>query len=200
MVPRPVSPPHVFPSSIQGFLRTLIQTNPALGHAVLSALTISGSPHYLSNNETLQLLYIECIDISLGKIEGIIDEEADPSVDKEVNCICDYLSLLDPTPEMTKVVKNVDRIFLKLMELKRPFNNVGLDHPFKPKLIYSCLVGRSSPLLVQRFQDIEEFLRVSQESDEVDVMESLESGKYWKSKFYRATKQKQHFLETALVS
>lgn len=177
-------------------------TNPALGHAIFNALTITDSPtHYLPNNEALQLLYIECIDISLGKIEGLVDEGAESvSIDEEVNHICNFLSLLDPTPEMTKVVKSVDRILLKFVELKQPLDDVGMVCLFKPELIYSCLIGRSSPLLVQRFQDIEEFLRINQEKDGGDEMEVLESGEYWKDKFYLALKQKHHFLETVMVS
>ncbi len=200
---RPASPPHLIPSSIQGFLRTLLQLNPCLGHALLQSLTITDSPNYIQNNETLQLLYIECIDISLGKIDGRIHDDTVQSdkgvaTNNEVECICNWLSLIDPTPEMTRVVKSIDRIFSKLMQLKScDDDSVNL---FNSELIYSCIIGRSSFLLVQRFQDIEQFLRSNQNNEGVELNVIEDSDEYWKKEFYLSLKQKQHFLERVMVS
>ena len=203
MTPRPSSPPHLLPSSIQGFLRTLLQLNPCLGHALLQSLTVLDNPNYMSNNETIQLLYIECIDISLGKIDGRIHDDTIQSTEgvstkNEVECICNWLSLIDPTPEMTRVVKSIDKIFSKLMQLKSCDDDTV--NIFNSELIYSCIIGRSSLLLVQRFQDIEQFLQsnLNNEGAELDVIKN--SDKYWKNEFYLSLKQKQHFLERVMVS
>ena len=160
---------------------------------------MDNDPIYLQNNETLQLLYIECIDISLTRIERCSNERSGVgvSVDKEIECVCTSLSLIDPAPEMTRVVKNVDRVLSKLLQFRNPLASGGVVS-FSPETIYSCIIGRSSPLLVQRFQDIEEFYQASQnEGVELSVMEASED--YWKNEFYQSMKHKQHFLERVMV-
>ena len=157
-------------------------------------------------------MYIDCIDTSLSKIEtegeeveshvGVVEDLND-----KVEHIYNMLSLMDPWPEMTRMIKNVDRVLLKLLQsgLSRGGENEVAGVVFKPEIIYSCLIGRSSPILIQRYQDIEEFLGVDlvQDTSVYQEVESerhvLNSNDYWKTEFYRALKEKQHFLERIIV-
>lgn len=204
MATRPASPPHSFPSSIQAFLRNLLQDDSCLGHTLLQFLMVSEDPNYLHNNETLQMIYIECIDISLGKLEGRVSSnirlsEGDHSIDKHVEQICNFLSLIDPAPDMTRVIKGVDRVLLKLIQFKHPAGEGGVAL-FTAEMIYSCIIGRGSPILIRRFQDIEEFHRSSDNNNEgAEPMTSENSKKYWKNEFYLSMKEKQHFLERTMV-
>lgn len=197
------TPLHSMPNSVLGFLKTVLHSDPCLGHTLFQSLTIRDNPNYLHNNETVQLLYAECIDASLGRIEGCgsdtsLQSKGGVSIEKEVEYICTCLSLIDPAPEMTKVVKSVDRILLKLVRMKDPTNSEGGERMFPSEVIYGCIIGRGSSLLVQRFQDIEEFLWVNK--GEGKPPSSDECGyQYWKNEFYLSVNQKQHFLERVVV-
>lgn len=199
MATRPSSPPHSFPSSIQAFLRTLLQEDSCLGHTILQFLTVTEDPNYLHNNETLQMLYIECIDISLNRIEVSVSSASRDAIDQHVEQVRGFLSLIDPIPDMTRVIKAIDRVFLKLIQFKHPSVEGGWEL-FTPETIYSCIIGRSSPILVRRLQDIEEFRRSSDDNEGVESTVSYnDSNQYWKKEFYLSMKEKQHFLERTMV-
>lgn len=218
------TPTHTFPSTVQAFIRSLVFASPPLGHALIISLTIRDNPTYLVNNETIQLIYIDCIDIHLKKILDSIETttettptttETTPSTggetvvsekDAKIHDVLEVLSLVDPSPEMSRIMKQLDKIFVVMLQIM-----AGGKYLFSVESIYGVLIGRESQILVKRFQDVEEYLRKSVTT--VSQLSPSEGGRgqdgrgqevdhqqVWRERFYVSLREKQHFLERSLVS
>ena len=231
-IPEPVSP---FQSAVLSFLREVLILKPATGHALISSLTVPDNSTYLINNESLQLLYVEAINETLEAIlqlklpEGMETDsdsqyESDhtlttmnrgrQSVTKEchrlTNLVYDLLSLMNPKPNMSRV--SVDKLFVYLLELR---HELGPEKPiqFHPSKIYSCLLGRSSPYLLKRLHDVEEYVRrketngangadekhAGSSSWSLRLLKKTSTTQDWRGLFYHTHHDHKHFLECVLV-
>lgn len=225
---------HLQPLILQ-FLHDVITTlNPALGHSLINSLMVpDGGSSYLPNNEALQMIYIDCINetldwLSQAKCAETMENdsydsqyESDHSSsktkdslfkesEKKVSFVYTILSLVDPANEMSRVTNRLDRIFHTL--LKTTFK-VGADLSvrFDSGRVYACLLGRSSPLLINRFHDVEEYLRMNRrlehDQDSNTALEDtpLHKGRTpysleieWKERFYQALYDHKHLLENII--
>lgn len=224
-----------FPSTILSFLHDVLISKPATGHALIRSLTVPDSPTHLVNNEALQLLYVEAINESLEAILQLkLPEAAETDSDSQyesdhtwttasqgrqnvtkecrrlTNLVYDLLSLMDPQPDMSRV--SVDKLFVFLLELCHQLGPERLIR-FDSSKIHSCLLGRSSPYLLKRLHDAEEYIRNKQAngSSPTNKKNSVSSARSlqllrqtgttgdWRGVFYHAHHDHKHFLECVLV-
>lgn len=228
-VPETVSP---FPSTILSFLHDVLVSKPATGHALICSLTVPDSPTHHVNNEALQLLYVEAINESLEailqlKLPEAAETDSDSqyesdhmwttasqgrqSVTKEcrrlTNLVYDLLSFMDPQPDMSRV--SVDKLFVFLLEL---CHQLGPERPirFDSSQIHSCLLGRSSPYLLKRLHEAEEYIRNKQANgssptnkkssvNSLQLLRQTGTTGDWRGVFYHAYHDRKHFLECVLV-
>lgn len=221
-----VRPHHSFPSSVVSFLREVLSSNPSLAHAILSAIQCPSNHQLIStNNETVQLLYVECIEDSIKQLHTMLgkgDEHSDSQYESDVapqggtprvgdfeerrqelvESIYSMLSLLDPTPNMSQVMRRLQEILGHLLKFD------GKDSTkdrlcFTREEIYSCFVGRKSSLLIRRLQELEDFQRTlggASGSDDGRRKEEQDEAQKWSSVFYSAIQDRKHFLESVMVS
>ena len=219
-----------FQSAVLSFLHNVLVSKPATGHALIQSLTAPDRHTNLVNNEALQLLYVEAIYESLEailqlKLPEAIETDSDSqyesdhtwtttnqgqqNVTKEcqrlTNLVYDLLSLMDPKPDMTRVA--VDKLFVYLLELDHtlvPDRSIR----FEPSKIYACLLGRSSPYLLKRLQEVEEYVRtggINRSADEktsgwsLKLLREMSTSLDWRGLFYHAYHDRKHFLECVLV-
>ena len=195
------------------FLRNCLYINPTLGHAIINKLTCKASNELLANNQALQGLFLKCIEGSLNSTvpsseeiqPDFFESENQAKVQQCQDLVYDLLSLMDPTPEMTEL--ELDRVFLRLLELTI---DTGLNQPialFDSRKIYSCLLGRKTNYLIMQFQRVEEFVRknhsqlkqLSNEEDHSGVKRVADKEK-WRFLFFETLYGNQHMLEHVLVS
>ena len=201
---------------------------PILVHTIIRNLTVNGNSNYLNNNETLQSIYIDCLTGSLESLshlkapESLETDSSDSQYESDhsssvqsiysecqrlVTLVYDILSLMDPLAEMVKLTKRVDQLFLLLLEAKY---NVSSEYTvtFDSGRIYSCLLGRSAPVLINRFHEVEEYLRMTRAAESGGALAShLRQGtvagdplEEWRDLFYEALYDHRHLLESVLVS
>ena len=177
-----------------------------MAHVLISYLTVANRPHYLTNNELLQLLYIDCIDVYFGRLEKLCRRASsteDPNLHKEISelssKIHSILSLVDPLPDMTRFFKRLDSTLVKLIQLD--FKNPAKEGLFTFSSVYSCFLGRSSPMLIQRLQDIEEFLKGHSggQAEEEVAKEYSSNEERWEAELYKTLRSNHHFLERIMV-
>ena len=201
------------------FLRNCLYDNPELGHAIINRLMCDRSKENLANNQELQGLFLKCIDGSLNSLlapnDGSQYEQSESEGHSEfqhqyISLTYSLLSLMDPSADMTEL--ELDRVFLRILELT---GDMELKLPgifFDSKKIYSCLLGRKTNFLISRFQVVEEFKRknqqrqqlqqlVNDEEDENAVIHrrAMEREK-WRMLFFETLHSHQHMLEHVLVS
>jgi len=202
------------------FLRNCLYGNPNLGHAIINKLMCDESKENVANNQELQGLFLKCIDGSLSSLlepnEGSHYEQLESEGHAElqqgyIKLTYSLLSLMDPSADMTDL--ELDRVFLRILELS---GDVELNQPgifFDSKKIYSCLLGRKTNFLISRFQIVEEFKRKNQQrqqlqhpmiTDEEDEnivvhLKVIEKEK-WRILFFETLHNNQHMLEHVLVS
>lgn len=206
--------------------------DPALGHALITSLTVRGRLAYLAINEALQMIYLDIINETLESLaqarvaetsghdssydsqyesdhpssktrEGLVKD-----CEKKVSFVYTLLSLIDPSNEMGRITNRLDRIFHTL--LKSSFKIGGCAAlKFDSGRIYACLLGRSSPFLINRLHGVEEYLRMNQGSDynEAAVGDSKSrDGEIpprsihheWNERFYQALYDHKHLLESVI--
>ena len=196
------------------FLRNCLYENPTLAHAVIYKLTCKTDNDLLANNQALQGLFLKCVEGSLNSLvpssEGMqsdfFESENEAKYQQCQELIYNLLSLMDPTPEMTEL--ELDRVFLRLLELTV---DVGLSQPitlFDSKKIYSCLLGRKTNYLIMQFQRVEEFVRKKQSQFKLLSNEEEHSGvtvrrvgdkEKWRFLFFETLYNNRHMLEHVLV-
>ena len=129
---------------------------------------------------------------------------------KKVAFVYTLLSLIDPTNEMSRTTNKLDRIFHTL--LRSSFKvGPGLTVRFETGRIYACLLGRSSPLLINRLHEIEEYLRMNRGFDHEEDSAVISEGTphhrekdassvhlEWKERFYQALLDHKHLLEKVI--
>jgi len=201
---------------------------PAFGHTLINSMTVEDGPDYIANNEALQSVYIDCITGYLEKLSQLKAPESletDSSYDSQyesdhatggmqntykqcekiVATIYDLLSLVDPSPKMLKLAKKIDKLFLLLLQSKYP---IGPECTivFESGRIYSCLLGRSTPFLINRLHEVEEYLRTNWATEEGVASMGLETrgsersdSEEWRGLFYEALYNKRHPLERIMV-
>ena len=193
--------------------------NPTLGHAIINKLTCNNSNEFLANNQTLQGLFLKCIERSLNSLvassDGVqadfFESEDQAKFQQNQDLIYDLLSLMDPTPEMTEL--KLDGVFLRLLELTV---DAGLNQPislFDSKKIYSCFLGRKMNYLIVEFQRVEEYVRKNQtkqlqlksssnsEEDHIGAsFRRVPDREKWRFLFFETLYSNQHMLERVLVS
>ena len=226
------------------FLHDVITSlSPTLGHALITSLMVPSGSTYLANNEALQMIFVECINealegLSQAKVSKIADNDSSydsqyesdhPSsethkgvfkeCEKKVAFVYTLLSLIDPSNEMTRITNRLDRIFHTL--LKTTFKiGPGISLRFETGKVYACLLGRSSPLLINRLHEVEEYLRMNRGFDqheeegdtspttisvcdghphhprhkEAPSLQEIE----WKERFYQALYDHKHLLESVI--
>ena len=199
---------HTFHHTIQKFLLSVLQSDPSVAHVLISYLTVESRPHYLANNELLQSLYIDCIDIYWKKLEKRAHKAStsnDPKLQSSIVGLAEkihhLLSLIDPQSDMSRFLNRLDNTLVKLIQLD--FVSSSGERLFTYSSVYSCFLGRSSPMLIQRFQDTEEYLkgyRRRQQWEELPVREEASSEGRWEAELYKALRESQHFLERIMVS
>ena len=234
--------PQLQPLILQFLHDVITSLSPSLGHALITSLMVPSGSAYLANNEALQVIYIECINETLEglaqtKVSEIVDHDSSydsqyesdhPSsethkgvfkeCEKKVAFVYTLLSLIDPSNEMTRITNRLDRIFHTL--LKTTFKvGPGVSLRFEIGKVYACLLGRSSPLLINRLHEVEEYLRMNRSFDqreeeggtpspttapgvhdshphhprhkEAPSLQEME----WKERFYQALYDHKHLLE-----
>ena len=228
--PEPVSP---FQSHILSFLHNVLVSSTETGHTLICSLSVPGDPAYLHNNEALQLLYInavnECLE-GLGQLHLLDEGETDSdsqyesdqtltthvhrrqSVTKEsqklTNLVYNLLSLMDPSPDMAHVT--VDKLFVSLLQARYQLGP-GKLLSFDAKQLYACLLGRSSPFLLKRLHNAEEYIRKKEamlsggkeavsSRWSLEVLEGIGTLQGFRELFYYAHHDQRHFLECVLVS
>ena len=227
-------PASTFQSATLSFLYDVLVSRPATGHALIRSLTVP-NPAYLINNEALQLLYVEAINECLEAIlqlklpEGI-ETDSDSQYESDhtstntnqgrqnmtkecqrlTDLVYDLLSLMDPQPDMSRV--SVDKLFVYLLELRHrigPEKSVSFD----ASKIYSCLLGRSSPYLLKRLHDAEEYVRIREANGStsagekrvatsawsMEMLKRTSTPQDWRALFYHTHHDHKHFLECVLV-
>lgn len=209
------TPGSTFSKPCWQFLRNCLYENPALGHAIITKLTCKANNELLANNQALQGLFLKCIEGSLNSLvpssEGtqpdFFESENQAKFQHYQDLIYDLLSLMDPTPDMTEL--ELDRVFLRLLELTV---DTGLNQSiplFDSKKIYSCLLGRKTNHLIIQFQRVEEFVRKNQSQLKLLSKEEGHSGvafgtvadkEKWRFLFFETLYNNQHMLEHVLVS
>ena len=211
---------HLLPPNVISFLLQVLTKDPPLGHALISSLRASSTnQHYVSNNESLQLLYLDCIENSLRELnlpsraagsrgddsqyESDTHQHSKPGDLEEddekmrlVERVYTMLSFLDPTPNLSKVMIRLAKILEVLLQAS-PADGGTL---FTREEIYSCFLGRSSPLLIRRLQEMEGFQRNAGDSAIEDEDREGEAALKWKKVFFDALQKNQHFLENVMVS
>ena len=187
------------------------------------------------------MIYVDCINESLealsqSKVSDTADNDSSydsqyesdhPSTEthkgifkeceKKVAFVYTLLSLADPSNEMTRVTNRLDRLFHTL--LKTTFKiGPGLSLRFETGRVYACLLGRSSPLLINWLHEVEEYLRMNRgfdhEEEEVAATTTDDSTPHhhrhketpsiqeteWKERFYQALYDHKHLLESIIDS
>ena len=231
---------------ITSFLRDVVTIlDPALGHTLITSLMVTSySSQYISNNESLQFIYLDCIDECLEALQTLctangresnLDSQYKSNMsgveftgsecEKAVNMVYILLSLMNGTPEMTRLMKKVDTIFHTLLQGSY---SVGTGPPvtFEVGRIYACLLGRSNTFLINRLHEVEEFLRLNKitedshhlklspgnkpiyahdtKDEDVDRTDDPSDIKYelarveWRNRFYDAVYTHKHILESVL--
>ena len=212
-----------FPPLTLSFLHDVITVSSStLGHALIECLTVD-EPEYLSNNEALQSIYVDCVYEcleTLNQLKSAEPFETDSSYDSQyesdhtptggvgslyrecqrlVATVYSLLSLMDPRPEMTKLSKKIDRVFLTLLKVQYVVTP-ELTAAFESSRLYSCLLGRSTPFLINRLYGVEEYIRTNKTAEgggatgkEGNALEK------WRELFYEALYDNKHWLESMLV-
>lgn len=184
----PDTPSHL-PSLLLEFLRDVITIlDPELGRALITSLTVSGnSPQYISNNESLQFVYLDCIGECLEALETLkVLEKPENDSDSQYESdhassgsrragaeaceramamVYTLLSMVCGSAEMMRLTKKVETVFHALL---RASYSLGVGPPVKFDVgrIYGCLLGRPNTFLISRLQEVEEFLRLNGTSEE----------------------------------
>ena len=218
--PQPVPP---FPSLTLSFLHDVTTiSSSALGHALIKCLTVD-EPEYQANNEALQSLYVDCVYEyleALNQLKSADSIETDSSYDSQyesdhtpsggtgglyresqrlVSAVYDLLSLMDPKVEMAKLSEKINRLFLTLLKVRYV---VTPEHTaaFESSRLYSCLLGRSTPFLINRFHKVEEYIRTNRTTEGSRTAESEGNPpEEWRELFYEALYDNKHWLERVLV-
>lgn len=224
------------------FIHDVLTTvSPSLGHALIMSLTVPDSPAYIANNESLQLIYIECINDCLEmitKLKCVDSLDQDSSYDSQYESdqptsgqgrtqaeserltvmIYTLLALMDPTQDMVRLTKKIDGVFHTLLKMTCIISP-QVKVQFETGRIYASLIGRSSPFLIKRLHDVEEYLRIhpgvddtnipmatdQSSSKELPLQLNLDCGRSlreskaeWRTRFYEALYDNKHILEAAL--
>ena len=200
----------------------------ALGHALIKSMTVENDTSYLYNNEALQSIYVngimECLDM-LKQMKAPENLETDSSYDSQyesdhatsgmqntykqcgklVNKVYDLLALVDPSPLMSRLEKKIDRVFLDLLQSKYDISP-ECTIVFEIGRIYSCLLGRPTPFLINRLHEVEEYVRTNQATEEGVANKELKrrvsersGSEEWRELFYEALYDKKHPLESVVV-
>lgn len=181
---------HQLPSILVSYLHDVITIlNPALGHALITNLTVTSSgSQYVHNNETLQFIYLDCINECLEVLDTlhVSDKQGNDSdsqyesdhassgihltgteCEKAVSMVYLLLSMISGSPEMIRLTKKVDTLFHTLLQASyRVGTPTGEPVRFDVGRMYGCLLGRSNTFLISRLQEVEEFLRLNRSSNE----------------------------------
>ena len=229
-IPEPVPP---LQSAVLSFLHNVLVSKPTTGHALIQSLTAKESPAYLANNEALQLLYVKAIHESLEAMLQLKLPSEVPETDSDSQYESDHtltaviqgrqgvtkecqrlttliyglLSLMDPRPEMSHVL--VDKLFVFLLKMNHQLGPEKFIR-FDVSKIYACLVGRSTPYLVQRLHEVEEYVRVKASSVgggaadksgawSLKLLRQTEGAQDWRALFFHVYHDHKHFLECVLV-
>ena len=219
-------PTHPFPAKVLKFLRSVLASDPSLGHTLITSLSVHQLPksqRYLMNNEALQLLYLDIASECVKKLRegyatvsnkgesGTYDSqieygqhpvtEAIPltpeKAEKLREQVYQMLSLVNPYPEMNRAMKQIEGIVEQLLF---PFTG-GVEPEFSLGAIYSCLIGRPSCLLARKLQEVEKVLKsLGTTSDSLQEEREVLEVDHWKSVFYASHHKREHFLEVVMVS
>ncbi len=221
-----------FSGLIVSFIHDVITTiSPALGHALITSLSVPNSSAHMANNESLQLIYIECINDCLELVSKTNSRESslEPDYDSQyesdhptsgvgktkkgcekiLSLIYSLLSFLDPTHEMVKLTRKIETIFHTLLR-KTYVISEDLKVSFETGQIYACLLGKSTPFLINKLHEVEEYLRMHPETDDASTLSLQEAKKpslttqesvhEWRQRFYESLYDHRHLLETTLES
>ena len=148
----------------------IIMQDPALGHAIITNLTVfrhsscsaSLSSQHVNNNESLQLIYLDCIykclemldALSISTAGGQEGNDSDSQYESEyassssvmlgasersekaVSMVYTLLSKIEALPGMMRLTKKIDTLFHTLLQASYPVSGGGTS------------VGRSAPFVV----------------------------------------------------
>lgn len=154
----------VFSSKCQEFLASVLHARPALGAALLQALCAATDSTAPQITESFHLLHLRC----LHHIFNAIKEVAHCSTALETadrlrmltEKFYDVLAFFDPNPTMVHLQTSLREFFLSLLktihELRAGGNSSTL---LEEHFIYSALLGRETPYLVQVYTESEQILR-----------------------------------------
>lgn len=242
--------PHHLPSILLEFLHDVITIlDPELGRALITSLTVPGNPpQYINNNETLQFVYLDCIGECLEALDTLKvpdrpENDSDSQYESDhassgskssleaceraMSMVYTLLSMVCGCAEMMRLTKKVDTVFHSLLQASY---NLGTGSLLKFNVgrIYGCLLGRPNLFLMNRLQEVEEYLRLNGGAPEDHLVNTGgipaatspsrlpgvgEDGGVvgppqgggtevvkteWRDRFFNALFDHQHFLETVL--
>ncbi|CAH1262608.1 ZFYVE26 [Branchiostoma lanceolatum] len=194
------------------FLKGVLQETPALGHAILTHLTVSEDREmYLQHNQALQKLYIDCIFEDLEALNNIKEDEDHIERSRDIcRHLYDVLALLNPSREMVDL--KLQDLFSKLLSsVSRDQSSLQLS------AINSCLLGRQDSFLLVELAAVENELRLRTSRqryvERVGVSEVSTKGEtndqaitmamtmgedrtaVWQNLFFRCLRGQRHILE-----
>ena len=139
----------------------------------------------MSNNESLQFVYLDCLVECLDALDSLKCVTEKPGNDSDSQYESDHassgggvrqnaeaceramgmvytlLSMVDGSVEMMRLTKRVETIFHTLLKAEYNIGSGGPPVKFDVGRVYGCLLGRPTPFLISRLQEVEEYLRLN---------------------------------------
>ena len=199
-------------TATQHFLATLLQKTPALGAALLRALTVDGE-NYRSNDELLQNIHIRSIQEILKKIQilGRVYGSQELGVDRNEDLqhlrkkFFDLLVLFDPPNTMKNLP--LRSLFIEILQ-----TSGGDSAPLRYSDVYSSLLGRPTDFLIKEFCGIEyetklggPELRIAGGLKDFDSLllalcRLTDRSQAWKEMYLFCINEEKHFLDCVMVN
>ena len=202
-----------------------------LGHVIIESLLSDTTSDSKKVGMSLQSIYVKCIHQSLTELRQMknkleakqvlpaqesdgndeLEQETVPTVQDVtekanhlMQKVYETLSFINPiyAPEDSQL----DILFLHLLKINVDLCECGAVR-FDPARLYSCLLHKNSSLLIEKLQEVEEFLRQNKSFtppglEEGCVIKDLKppsEEEKWKSRFFSTLRDSKHFLEDVMV-
>ena len=194
----------------------------------VKTLLSSAQQQIFENDQVLQGIYMQCISERLALLTRLSQEADadDAEIDRVSNSIYGFLSRMDPSPEMISLP--LDALFSDLLLASVPTPDViSSSKHLSRNNLYSCLLGRNEPFLIDRFCKVEDHMLITKALPDFDAKMVASRQRRptggdiadnktdrpsdlgirpntqscaWHRRFFAAFQDGEHFLEALLVS